>query len=238
MESTTIKVLFLKQPLILPFLCHKLATTCQIDSSKVSNSKLKPDQYNCALFSYSIHSNENNFIYQLQEVLKYVGSSMVSLARLCLGHKIFQLHEIPTLNFQNNVQRFFGEGGRGNHTEKTCYRPVKTPRFIRAFILLYKWASLALLCGMQFSRGSISQSLNKLLIVPFYAASKFVKPRRLSLQLLRSSHTNGAQFFATPCIYKIIQLRPPEMTSSTKPTFGEIVKEYEGKYLRFPLRYP
>ena len=40
-------MLFLKQPLILPFLCHKSATTCQIDSYKVSNSNLKPDQYNC-----------------------------------------------------------------------------------------------------------------------------------------------------------------------------------------------
>ena len=40
-------MLFLKQPLILPFLCHKSATTCQIDSYKVSNSKLKPDLCNC-----------------------------------------------------------------------------------------------------------------------------------------------------------------------------------------------
>ena len=38
---------FLKQPLILPFLCHKSATTCQIDSYKVSNSKLKPYLCNC-----------------------------------------------------------------------------------------------------------------------------------------------------------------------------------------------
>ena len=37
----------LKQGLILSFLCHKLATTCQIDSNKVSNSKLKPVQCNC-----------------------------------------------------------------------------------------------------------------------------------------------------------------------------------------------
>ena len=36
-------MLFLKQPLILHFLCHKSATTCQIDSNKVSNSKLRPD---------------------------------------------------------------------------------------------------------------------------------------------------------------------------------------------------
>ena len=49
-------------------------------------------QINSNVFSYSFHSNENNFIYQLQEVLKYVGSSKVRLARLCLGHKIFQLH--------------------------------------------------------------------------------------------------------------------------------------------------
>ena len=40
-------MLFLKQPLILPFLCHKSATTCQIDSYKGSNSKLKPDLCNC-----------------------------------------------------------------------------------------------------------------------------------------------------------------------------------------------
>ena len=36
-------MLSLKQPLILPFLRHKSATTCQIDSNKVSNSKLKLD---------------------------------------------------------------------------------------------------------------------------------------------------------------------------------------------------
>ena len=40
-------MLFLKQSLILPFLCHKSATTCQTDSNKVSNSKLKPEQCNC-----------------------------------------------------------------------------------------------------------------------------------------------------------------------------------------------
>ena len=38
----------LKQPLNLPFLCHKSATACQIDSNKVSNSKLKPDLHNWA----------------------------------------------------------------------------------------------------------------------------------------------------------------------------------------------
>ena len=38
---------FLKQPLILPFLGHKSATTCPIDSNKVSNSKLNLDLCNC-----------------------------------------------------------------------------------------------------------------------------------------------------------------------------------------------
>ena len=32
---------FLKQPLILPFLCHKSTTAWQIDPNKVSNSKLR-----------------------------------------------------------------------------------------------------------------------------------------------------------------------------------------------------
>ena len=34
-------MLFLKQPLMLPFLWHNSETTCQIDSNKVSNCKLK-----------------------------------------------------------------------------------------------------------------------------------------------------------------------------------------------------
>ena len=40
-------MLFLKQPLMLPFLRHKSRTTRQIDSNEVSNSKLKPDLCNC-----------------------------------------------------------------------------------------------------------------------------------------------------------------------------------------------
>ena len=41
-------MLFVEQPLIiLLFLCHESATMCQIDSNKVSNSKLKPDLSNC-----------------------------------------------------------------------------------------------------------------------------------------------------------------------------------------------
>ena len=36
-----------KQPFMLPFPCHKSATTCQIDSNKVSNYKLNPDLCNC-----------------------------------------------------------------------------------------------------------------------------------------------------------------------------------------------
>ena len=43
----TTEVLFLKQPLILPFICHKSATTCQNYSNKASNCKLKPDLCNC-----------------------------------------------------------------------------------------------------------------------------------------------------------------------------------------------
>ena len=41
-------MLFLKQAFILPFLHLKSATTCQIDSYKVSNSKLKPGICSCA----------------------------------------------------------------------------------------------------------------------------------------------------------------------------------------------
>ena len=33
--------------LILPLLCHKSATACQVDSYVVSKSKLKPDLNNC-----------------------------------------------------------------------------------------------------------------------------------------------------------------------------------------------
>ena len=40
-------MLFWRQPLILPFLCHRASTTCQIDSNKVSKSKLKPYLCNC-----------------------------------------------------------------------------------------------------------------------------------------------------------------------------------------------
>ena len=40
-------MLFLKQPLILPLLCHKSVSTCQIDSNIVSNSNLKPDLCDC-----------------------------------------------------------------------------------------------------------------------------------------------------------------------------------------------
>ena len=40
-------MLFLKQPLFLPFLCHESATTCQIDSYKFSNSKLEFDLCSC-----------------------------------------------------------------------------------------------------------------------------------------------------------------------------------------------
>ena len=35
-------MLFLKQPLVLPFMCHKTAITAQNDSNEVLNFKLKP----------------------------------------------------------------------------------------------------------------------------------------------------------------------------------------------------
>ena len=40
-------MLFLKQPLILPFRYHKSAITCRIDSNEVSNSKLKAELCSC-----------------------------------------------------------------------------------------------------------------------------------------------------------------------------------------------
>ena len=40
-------MMFLEQPLIMPFLCQESATTCQIDSNKVSNSKLKHGLRDC-----------------------------------------------------------------------------------------------------------------------------------------------------------------------------------------------
>ena len=39
----TTEALFLNQPLILPFRCHKSATACQIDLNQVSSVKLKPN---------------------------------------------------------------------------------------------------------------------------------------------------------------------------------------------------
>ena len=40
-------MLFLRHVFVLPIFCHKLATTCHIDSYEVSNSKLKPDLCSC-----------------------------------------------------------------------------------------------------------------------------------------------------------------------------------------------
>ena len=49
-------MLFLKQPLILLFLCHKSATTCQVDSYKVSNSKL--NSYLCSCIKTEMIESE------------------------------------------------------------------------------------------------------------------------------------------------------------------------------------
>ena len=43
-------MLFMKQPLILPFLCHKSTTAHQTDLHKIPNSKLKLDLCNCVKF--------------------------------------------------------------------------------------------------------------------------------------------------------------------------------------------
>ena len=43
-------MIFLKQSLILLFLCHKSATTYQTDSNKVSNANMKPMQLKNFLF--------------------------------------------------------------------------------------------------------------------------------------------------------------------------------------------
>ena len=42
-------MLFLMQLLILPFLYHKSATTCQVDLYNVSNSKLKASLCRCVV---------------------------------------------------------------------------------------------------------------------------------------------------------------------------------------------
>ena len=54
---------FLKQPHILPFLCHKSATTCQIDPNRVANSKLNHDLSNCVkleIIESTAPSHSNN----------------------------------------------------------------------------------------------------------------------------------------------------------------------------------
>ena len=59
-------MLFLNQPLILPFLCHKTATAFQIDSKKVSNSKLKLDLCNCV--KIEMIESAAPFLYNLIEI--------------------------------------------------------------------------------------------------------------------------------------------------------------------------
>ena len=55
-------MLFVKQPLILPFFSHKSVTTCHIDSTKASNSKFKPDICRCvkAGTEPKLHSSNTN----------------------------------------------------------------------------------------------------------------------------------------------------------------------------------
>ena len=62
-------MLLLKQPLILPFLCHKSATTCQIDSYKISNRKLKRDLCNCVKTDIIVSKAPPQFPYKRSTIL-------------------------------------------------------------------------------------------------------------------------------------------------------------------------
>ena len=87
-----IAVLFLKQKLILAFICHKSATTGQIDSYKVSISTLKPDPCNCVKTEIvesmappqQPHKRDTNF----------------------LGHHVDQPHFFPIRTFKNQGKKF------------------------------------------------------------------------------------------------------------------------------------
>ena len=89
----TIELLFSKQPLTLPSLCHKSVTTSQTDSYKVSNSTVKPNLCNCikskmtqsteppqqphkqgTILSWTLCSGlqkERSFLWNMQSFLKY-----------------------------------------------------------------------------------------------------------------------------------------------------------------------
>ena len=67
---------FLTQPLMLPFICHKSATTDQIDLNKASNSKLKPDLCNSLKTEITV--------YAAPPQQPHVGTS-------CLGHPVYHV---------------------------------------------------------------------------------------------------------------------------------------------------
>ena len=74
-------MLFLRQPLIFPFLCHKSATICQTDSYMVSNPKWEADLCNC-VESEKIESiapqqqqhKRGNFFWNTLQPLKFLKS--------------------------------------------------------------------------------------------------------------------------------------------------------------------
>ena len=88
---------------------------------------------------------------------KYVGSSKVSLARLCLGHKIFQRDEIPTLNFQINSQKVFWGGWEGKSHRENLLSTCENATFHLGFYTILQTSLIgilvwhAVLTGQHFS---------------------------------------------------------------------------------------
>ena len=68
-------MLFLKRPLILLFLCHKLTITTQIDSNKVSNAKLKLD-------AMQLVKSQHNWIHSSSTVATQMGHNFLGHPKL------------------------------------------------------------------------------------------------------------------------------------------------------------
>ena len=85
----TTKALFLKQPLMFPFLCHKPATTCWIDSNKVSYSKFEawPMQMrkNRVIWAFS------SFAVATQTRLNYFGTPCIFLVQVYSCFEFFAI---------------------------------------------------------------------------------------------------------------------------------------------------
>ena len=84
-------MLFLKQPLILHFLCHKSATACQIDSKKVSNSKLRLDLSNFVkteIIEYTAppqKPHKRSTIFMGNPVQNYISNRAKDVSLTCFG---------------------------------------------------------------------------------------------------------------------------------------------------------